>query len=59
MKYILILYMIAGTPEHHTLATAEFDDKPACEAAAQAFHTIYNHNTIAGVCVPKATARKK
>lgn len=59
MKFILIAWAIAynaaNTP---TLSMAEFDDRPACEAAIQALKQMVfagRGGTVDARCLPKAT----
>lgn len=69
MKFILIMVWIASSSINGTaqrdrwveLATQEFDDKPACEAAAVAINKIqsgYARPPTAS-CVPKGAARRQ
>lgn len=62
MKFILIL-LIAAESGATSMATAEFDSKAACQAAAQAFNdhlgtgaqemAWFNHTRRFTTCVPK------
>jgi len=61
MKFVLFVTLIFGaapmTPEHYTSMTAEFEDQPACEAAAERFRKFPRARAIVA-CMPKATATK-
>jgi len=64
MKYILII-MLGTTGENwdpRGVATAEFDDLRACEAAAAKFQARITAETppragIIGICIPKGTQK--
>ena len=65
MKFILII-MLGTTGENwdpRGVATAEFDDFAACEAAATKFQSRISAGTppragIIGICMPKGTPQK-
>jgi hypothetical protein len=65
MKYILLIML--GTTgqnwEPRGVASAEFDDLAACEAAATKFQARITADTppragIIGICMPKGTSQK-
>ena len=63
MKFILIAVFIGSGsgPTAPVVTTAEFDDKPACEAGAQALDRLTRtarvmYSKVTFECVPKGTA---
>ena len=63
MKWILLAFMSGSSgmgPTVPVFMTAEFDDRPACEAAAQKLAEISRgyrvlNSSITGACVPKSS----
>lgn len=58
-KFVMFLMLQTGaapvTPEHWMLASAEFDDLRACEAALNWFAKNATRVRPNGVCLPKAS----
>lgn len=66
MKWIMFAFMTGSSatgPTTPMFMTAEFDDKPACEAAARELARVSRAyriigSSVDGVCVPKASQPK-
>lgn len=57
MKYILIVFVIANAGPNGTGFSAEFDDRAACEAAAERANLQIGPGQIRALvdCFPKST----